>query len=239
MAQRKGQDFDGKEYQTKLGVNDEAAKTELHELQARLDELKSMDPKVNVGMNQEEVNREIEEIQARIDSIHGKDVKVNVDTRESRDGVDRLRDSTDRAIGREGSGGGNGGHGALGLKAALFGLAGVGVAGLLNPLLGTVLGLGGAFGIAGVGLGAFAGIAKSDFKTMSTDVKAVTKAQQELTTATTDQARIKALNDLAAANAKLVGPERQAALAMVGLQGPGPSSRSRPPARRSQTSPVV
>jgi phage-related protein len=227
-AQERVRQFEGEDHSTSLDlhVDDARAQEEITRLQARLAELSDdggFSIKANIDVDDAQAKEEIDQIRARIAELRDKDVTIRVNTKESTDSVHRLGNELDRTIGSSGgggSGGGSGGHGLLGFlsKAALFGTAGSLIAGSLNPLIGTALGLGGAFTLAGVPLLGFGKLASSQFKTMTEDTKAVTKAQLELTNATTDKAREKAIVDLAAANAKLVGPEREAAKAMLGLQ---------------------
>lgn len=219
MAQDKVKEFEdnGSSVDLDLHLRDDDVNNEITEIQRRLSEL-SDDGGFSLKVNTDDAREEVDALRDRLDELRNKDVEVKVKTEgipEAEAKLDELGKSADKAAG-EGSGGGGEGGGVGGLIAK-FTLLGTLGGGLLDPLVGEIAGLAGAFGVAGAGLGAFGVVAKSDFTQMQTDTKAVTAAQDALTKATTNPEREKAIVALAAANAKLVGPEGQAALAMEKL----------------------
>lgn len=152
--------------------------------------------------------------QIKADEFERKKIAPRVDTNDSSvrglgDDLDNLSRSADNAS-HSFLGGGLAGKGLIAGIATLIPL--------IDPLAGQILGLTSAFTVAGVGVGLFAAVGVSDFKKMTAATDAVTKAQTALSAATTDKARIKALHDLAAANALLVGPMGQAARALERLK---------------------
>lgn len=172
----------------------------------------------------------LDDLQLRADELNGKDIKLHVEVKgavEAEAEMLALRASVDG-----GGGAADAGSSGGGLSGAFSGLSGAAGAfmptligsgilaapALLGATTGAALGLGGALSIAAAGLIPFGLTAKADFTQMQKDLTALTTAQHNLNTATTNPQRLKAMKELQAANEKLVGPLGVAAKAFQSMQ---------------------
>lgn len=183
-----------------LHLND---KTFFAELDAALAEASKRSVKIKVDVDttaaRQKINTLVRDRQAKI--------KVDVDTAAARLEIDALKAKIDSLsssarIGANGGGGSGYGSGRAGLIGALIGLSPA-VAPLLATTTAGIVGLTGALTFAGVGIGAFAAIAKTQFGQVSEALKAYNKAQAAADSSLTGAQRTKALNDQAQAFAGL------------------------------------
>lgn len=192
-----------------IGLNFDLAKfdVDINYIARQLDNLGP----VRIGIDFGDIDGQLALIQAKIDALHGGHVDENIG---SSGGVGA--DAGSAASGALGSIG----NGILGgvvsgvSGAALAALVGGGGEALLAGATASVLGLGSAFTVAGAAAAPFFGVVMGDFTKMTAATTAVTTAQKELTSATTDAARAKGIADLAAAEKGLAGPLGVAAVAL-------------------------
>jgi len=176
LAKQQAREFADERIVATADVDTGDAAVKLTELNEHLDELDGRQADVTVDVDALAALGELDEVEAKVDDLDGR--TINIDTKTSRDNLNSLGGAADRASGRD-SGGRGGLGGLVGIIAALSPLVG--------PLAGMALGLGGAFGVAGAGLGAFGIVAAKDFSEMHDSIKAVTKAQEALNSATTPE----------------------------------------------------
>lgn len=213
LAKAQAKEFEDNKIMAKVDVDAGDAFVKLDDLQMRADEVSGKDIHINTDVDDLDSILKLDELRVKIDELDHKDIKIDVDTT----GLAEAKAEADAAQGSR-SGGPNGlGFGMLGLVGAAIAL-GPALAPIAAQTVSLLAQFGDLFAIMGTGLAVFALAAKGDWSTMQTDIKAVATAQKELETATTTQAKTKALKDLAAANAALKGPVGQAVIAYQGFQ---------------------
>jgi phage-related protein len=213
IAKAQAEEFEKTPIRPTVKLQDEETRAELDALQARVAEISDDGINIRADVDDTHAREELDALSARIRELNGREIHIRTDTSQ----LGELGAAADRAAGKKGDSAGEGGMGMRGLMGVALALAPA-----LYPVAAAAVGFGaaavGGFAQAGIALGAFALVAKSDFKDMQTATKQLAKAQLEMETATTTQQKAKAVRDLAAAQSKLVGPIGEAAKAYANFQ---------------------